>query len=86
MIAYLCLQIASHHNPEVDEVETSKQFLGQENVFAVVGEVVEGAVDPDMCSRIHKRAGASFNLGILPLAILIELDLLHVGLPVYFSV
>lgn len=48
----------------------------------MVGQVIENIVDPDMGCRIHKRASTTLNLGVFSLSVLVELNLLHVCLPI----
>lgn len=52
----------------------------------MIGDVVQDVVDPHMCCRIDKRSCAALDLGVLPLAVLEELDLFHVRLPVNLGI
>lgn len=61
-------------------------MLREHNVLAVVGEVVERLVNPDVGGRVDQGAGAAPDVGVLALAIDNLLDLLHVGGPVDFGV
>ncbi len=84
--AHLCLPIAGHDDSQGREVEKSKELLGQEDVGALVGEVVEAREDVDVGGRIDQRAGSAADLGVVALARYVLRDLLHVGYPVDLGV
>lgn len=79
---HLGLPVAQHHHAQRRHVQHRKQLLRQQDVLALVGEVVQPGISVDVCARVHQRSGAALDLGVVPLAGDELRDLLHVGSPV----
>lgn len=83
---HLGFPVAGHDEGERGHVQDGKEVLGQEDVGAFVGDVVERRVSVDVGGRVDQRAGAALDGRIVALARHILGHLLHVGLPVNLGV
>ena len=79
-----------HHDPEHEaeggEVEAGEDVLGEADVGAVAGDVVQPHVEPHEARGVDQGPGVAPQLAVVTGPVDDPLDLLHVGHPVYLRV
>lgn len=76
------MSICHQHQTESGEVECHEQVLGQMDVGAGVCEVVQEAIDVDVCSWVDQGTGVAVDFGVVTFAGEVDENLLIVGFPV----
>ncbi len=83
---HLCPPVASNDYPKRSEVEYGEDDLSREYAFPMIGKSIKKAVNVNVQSWVDKRSGVSFDVVVIPFSFDVQRDLLHVRLPVNFSI
>ncbi len=75
-----------HHDERNGEIDSDEETLSEEDVLAVVRDVVKSGVEIDESRGVDEGAGVALELCVVELAAEEALDFLHVGDPVDFGV